>query len=152
MSRHLLTGMIALACAACASDSRDPDAPPPGPTTKVPLVVVGLVFAPRNADQLASETAALVSAFRAAGFKAQIAGTGTGAGTPDAGTTGGPPYLGISMDHNEEYCLAGVARVRNATPDPDIHFEVRQRSEPGLTQFECAKSIVSKIMLRVKPQ
>lgn len=135
--------VLALGCVACASDSHDPDLPPSGAKTKVAFVVVNLVYVSGNADLMASDTAALVSAFKAAGFRAEFAGTS------QKNRTGDPPYLGVSTQHNNAYCLEGVVRVHNTSPDVDVQFEVRQRDITDMR--ECSKALVEKIMMRVTP-
>ena len=135
--------VLALGCVACASDSHDPDLPPSGAKTKVALVVVNLVFVSGNSDQMASDTAVLISAFKAAGFRAEFSGTSP------RDRTGDPPYLGVSTQHNNEYCLEGVVRVHNTSPGVDVQFEVRQRDLTDMR--ECSKSLVEKIMTRVTP-
>ena len=137
--------VLALGCVACASDSRDPDPPPAGARARVGLVVVSLVFVSGNTDQMASDTAALISAFKAAGFRVEFAGASP------KNRAGDPPYLGVSTQHNNEYCLEGVVRVHNAPPDLDVHFEVRQRGGYGMDMRECSKALVAKVLSRVTP-
>lgn len=149
--REILVGFaVAFGCAACATaPTPDPDAPPPGPKATAGVVYSGVVFDSGGAEKMAADTAAVGRAFKAAGFKFEVAGV-----SPKKSDTD-PAYLAVSLQSDPEYCLQGVARVKNVTPDPDVHFEVRQRWSSGfvvrISMDDCARELVAKIKTRVTP-
>ena len=139
---------VVLACTGCSSapQAPDPDVVPPGPKVKVGIVYSAVVFTPNNAEKMANLTRTLGRAFKAAGFVFEVVGV-----APPK-TKADPAYLGVSMTSDPEYCFQGVVRVLNIVPDPDVHFEVRQR-DGGIygNMDDCARELVAKIMTRVTP-